>query len=309
MPVQRPQFQQLSVAELQSKLDRLSTLVEASQTADGSVDLQTLEAKVNATADPALRSTFERVQHDHLRNHKQLVLANSETNPHWRPSVDADPALLAAIPASEFQAVMGSLIAAKIAVHEADSDHDGSLSRNEVLEAAKDGAVGSSQGVADALITGATAAFEQSLDRWLSQSPRSVTEVRSRQRLHDQIEYAVEAKVQTPAGREAARWYLREHVIKARLSPRDRDVPAKTLRKADSSFWTRMFGSNDRHLDDQEIARLVGTSDLGSFVDQAKQRVEQQLEGPFAEAWLDGLNIDDPSNGRDPGYLFRTIPS
>jgi hypothetical protein len=309
MPIQRPQFQQLSVTELQQKLDKLSTLMEQSKTAQGDVDLRALEAKVDAAGDPALKSTFERVQHDHLRKHQQLVLANSETNPHWRVRQDPDVAILHAIPAGEVHAVMSSLVAAKIAVAEADNDHDGRLSRNEVLEARDEGAVGSSQGVADALLEGSTDAFDQALHRWLAQSPRSASEVRMRQRLHDQIEYAVEAKVQTPAGQEAARWYLREKVMGARLNPLDGNLPDKTLRKADSSFWTRLFGASGKHLDDQEIAKLVGTSDLSGFVQQAKQRVEQALQGPFTEAWLDGLNIGDPSSGRDPGYLFRPLPS
>ncbi len=295
MPIQKPQFQQLNVTQLQAKLDQLAKMVDENKSADGSVDTATLEQSVAAADDPALAAAFERVQHDYRRVVGQRLSADGSS---YEPTHAAPDALAA----HEVKSVMGALIDAKAALSAADTNQDGRLDRAEVLSARDQIGASQAAGLADAIVLGSRADFEKALSTWLSQSPRAEHEMSTRRALHATVKSAVSRQVQSAEGQAAALWFLRDALVEARID--DRGDAARILDKADDSFWTRLFGGKANHLDDGEIARLVGTADLAGYAAQTAQRLEAKLGQSFLEAWLDGGDLADPSQSRGQGYRF-----
>lgn len=310
--IKKPAFPNLQPAQVNRSLDKLADTVKASQAADGSVDVKALEAKVEASGDPALRQGLESIKDAFQRTEMRpvtsgcggTVSSGCGGSPATR-AVKVDPKSL---DSGEVQNVMSALLAAKAEVRSLDSNGDSRIDRAEANRA-KD-LSGLAGELAEAAVGGATAGFAAELKQWneaLSGVARSVDQRRS---LDERIVGKAREHAASETGAEAITWAYRDLATQ----PAGVDIwdMEKRLDDAETSFlrYIPFFGgaaTGAGHLSDTEVKRMLGTDDLAGYAARKQAAVEARVGGDYAGHYLAGKDLDGVDQLNDPD--FRKVSS
>ena len=295
MAISRKNFGALSIAELKKTVTDLSNMVDEAAKGGEGVDLQALKAEVQARQDPALLSAFERVNHEYAR-----FRGDSES---------ASPKLQNEVRPQDVKSVINMMIEAKKAFSDIDTNNDGKLDREEVLHARY---IRQTPGanIAGAVALGSHADLELALNDWLSANPKSRFEMSMRARVYGELERQVGLTQPSPKGKRALTAYLQNFLVTQREkfstgvgATAEREMRS-VLKGAEKNFFVRLFGIS--HLDDDEITKLVGTSDFDAFAEGIEAKMQERFGASFTEAWLDGHDVD-PNDAKS--FRFRPMPS
>ncbi len=297
MAVSSPQrtFAALNVAQLQQKLGELSKIVEGAAAPGADIDVASLGAAIDAKKDPVLSCAFERVSQEYAR-----FKGDSET---LAPQAKT-------IPSKDIKTVMSMLIASKQALADIDTNGDGALSREEVLEARHDRYADAGQAIASGAAFGGNLAQEKELAAWLSQTPNSREEISHRKGTYSELQRQVSLTRATPEGKRALTAHLQSfllnqtHKFQTGLGSTSSKAMRKTLKSAERNFFVRLFGISK--LDNAEISKLVGTEDLDGYAKAMDADVQSKFGASFAEVWLEGKDMN-PATGS--GFRFEPLPS
>lgn len=294
----KPKLPPLTPEKLQQSVDKLADVVKETRAADGSVDVAKVEAKV--AGDPALKDAFEAVKDAFPEREMRRVIEGCSG--YVMREVDVDPKKLEA---GEVQSVMSALLQAKSRIAGKDANNDGKLSHAELRQGGfGDGLAGQvAYQVADAVMT----PYERELHGWRTAVTDALTTLESRQGYDGAMQKVAGHHAATPEGKEAILWAFRdlltqgkdEHIWKIETD----------LKGAETSFLKHLpfFGervSNEKgHLDNAEVARFLGTSDLGSFIADKKAAVEARVGGDYEGTYLAGKDIAGVEQAKDPDFV------
>jgi hypothetical protein len=321
----KPSFPNPDVATLHKRLDSLGAALQRAQAADGSVDVKSLEAAVDATQDPALKAELAAVRDAfQRRGERQVPGCGGGTT---RQTVFVLPTKLEG---AEVTGVLAALLEAKTRLQAFDSDGSGQVERGE--KEAVDRIRWSApvtdlpHRLARAALYGELVPYAEQMKQWNVEVNKVYALVGPRQGLEMNIQGQVQRHVQSPAGREAVAWAFRLLVIE-NWAQHEKDPSARKLTATDvwrdmdrglaaaESSMLRFLGifgldpvENGPHLDDREVKRFLkdelhcAVSDLASFSRTARASVEAKLGMTYQE-WHDGKDVPGHEQLKDKDFL------
>lgn len=308
MPI-KPSFPNPSTKELTQRLETFEKAVKASTAADGTLELQTLSAKLDQLGGSAelkttLESALETVEDAF---HRVKTETRSDCGGTTEVRVRVNPKALSA---AEVSKVVAALLNAKTAgIKLLDQDHNHTITADE----AKTPKV--TDNLAGALVRdtlgGTTTAHKREMRTWAAALRSVMLDVKERGSLEARIGDASSYHAESSQGADALAWAYRDFAtagVKAEVWGIE-----KTLEKAETS-WLRFVPffrpqKKKGHLSDKEIRKHLGTDDLAAFVADKQAAVTARLGMDYFTGFLPGTDLEGHDQLKDPDFLASTASS
>lgn len=306
MPTIKPQFPTITTAQLGKAIDHIEKeLKNASASgASAGVDLAKLADQAAENGDHALRETLHVIRDSFQRMEPYTSSCSGSVTTGMRPV----PAKL--ITADELTTVLGALAMAKQRVEQhLGGDHQLSPEEAKKARELNDSLAAK---VARSVIEAALDPYEHAVLKWRTVLSETAYAIEAREQIDKEISSTARWHARSNDGAEALTWAMRAAAVNP-ATKFDLVKAEEELRGAETSWLTVLpfVGARARrsegHLDDEEIAKHLGTDDLAAFITQKKAAVAGSV-GSYKD-YLEGKDLPGHSQLADPDFVGHTVRS
>jgi hypothetical protein len=298
--IKKPNFNAPRTQDLKKGLDKLEEYVKDVQNNDGTVDMDKLESKVKRSRTDHVKESFEVLKDEFSRTETRRVSSGCGGSRTRTVSVPAEE-----LTAAETTSVMDALLRAKSRVDNLDANLDGTVDRDEAMDAPRRGLAAK---LAKAGVETTVETYLEELGSWRDALADTAEKLEARAEFSEIIDDADEFHAKSKDGKEALKWAYREILVD--MGATDWELQDTlydlddALDNAEAGFLRHApayrHSTGRGHLSDNELKGFFDTDDLKKLGDKKRDAVLNAV-GDWDD-WVAGADLPGADQVDDPDF-------